>query len=74
MLTCTLAAGYLAALAVIRKKPVWGILAGVFIGVLSLIRPMDGLVVGALLGILLLFLITVLSRLRPSSDILLGRY
>ncbi len=55
MLTCTLAAGSLAALAIIRKKPAWGILAGVFIGVLSLIRPMDGLVVGALLGILLLF-------------------
>lgn len=62
MLTCGLAAG-LALLSAI-KQPRWilGLTVGAFIGLLSLIRPMDSLVIGSLLSAVVL--LALKNRLR----------
>lgn len=53
-MTCALAAAVLVAWAKRRNSPGWAFVAGGFIGAGSLIRPLDGLVVAALLGLWLL--------------------
>jgi 4-amino-4-deoxy-L-arabinose transferase-like glycosyltransferase len=53
--TFTLTCALVATLAVIRARnsgsSTWGLIAGCAVGVVSLIRPLDGLVVGGLLGL-----------------------
>lgn len=50
----TLACGFLAALGIVEARQsgraVWGLLAGAAIGATSLIRPLDGAIVGLLMG------------------------
>jgi hypothetical protein len=53
-LTCALAAGVLVAWAKRQQRIVWALLAGGFAGMGSLIRPLDGLIVAALLGLWIL--------------------
>jgi 4-amino-4-deoxy-L-arabinose transferase-like glycosyltransferase len=53
-LTCALAAGVLVAWAKRQQRIGWALLAGVFAGMGSLIRPLDGLIVAALLGLWIL--------------------
>lgn len=68
MLTCGLAAG-LALLSAI-KQPRWilGLTVGAFVGLLSLIRPMDSLVIGSLLSAVALLAL----KNRPRWKILTG--
>lgn len=51
----TLTCGLLAALAVVKarstERAVWAILAGTSVGFASLIRPLDGLIIGVLIGL-----------------------
>jgi hypothetical protein len=53
--TFTLTCALIATLAVIRARqtgsPIWGVIGGCAVGVVSLIRPLDAVVVGGLLGL-----------------------
>lgn len=72
MLTCGLAAGL--ALLSVRKQPrlILGLVVGAFVGVLSLIRPMDSLVIGSLLSVVAFFTLPNRQRWKILSGIGMG--
>lgn len=62
-LTCALGAGVLIVWAKRQRRALWALLAGVLVGYGSLIRPLDGLLVAGLLGLWLLGIEGLRSRI-----------
>lgn len=71
-LTCALAAAVLVGWAKRQQKMGWAFLAGGFVGAGSLIRPLDGLMVAALLGLWLLGVKGWRTRIRLVGAFVLG--
>lgn len=69
----TLTSGLAAALAVARLRRTgrwrWGALGGIFVGLAGLTRPLEGLVVGALLGV---WILVRRARRRPAGAAVFG--
>ncbi|MCU0487455.1 MAG: glycosyltransferase family 39 protein [Anaerolineales bacterium] len=72
MLTCGLAAGLAVLSAIKQTRWILGLVAGAFIGMLSLIRPMDSLVIGSLLSVGVFFALPYRQRWKILSGIGLG--